>query len=402
MKRILAAVVLGVFGVLAFGQVTISFWHAMSGAHGEALTYLIQKFQEENPGIIVDLVYQGGYSALQQKLIAAVAAGQPPTIAQQYENWTTQWLDALVDLDLFLPEEVLADILPQFSEVFDGRIVTVPFNKSILVFYYRPDLIPNPPKTWEEYEALACSLAKDVDGDGKLDQFGTAFRPPNPEIFLTFLTQAGGSILSEDWSEVTINNAAGIEAAEFAARLAKCALIQSDYISVAIQKGIPIGGWIDTSAGYPYNMNAAKTAGVPLAVAPIPCYKNCASMIQGTNLAIFSINQSNAQIEAAAKLITFLLREDNIVYWAQKTGYLPVTKTAIYGKAWQEYIAQHPEQKVMTDQLLAGGFGQLLHPKYMDIRNLLITYWELLLKGEGEPKELMDALAAEIASLIQK
>lgn len=399
MKRLLA-LLLVLFGVLAAGQVTISFWHAMSRAHGEALTYLIQKFQEENPGIIVDLVYQGGYSALQQKLVAAVAAGQPPTLAQQYENWTTQWLDALVDLDLFLSEEVLSDILPQFYEEFEGRIVTVPFNKSILIFYYRPDLMPEPPKTWAEFEAMACALAKDTDGDGQLDQFGTAFRPPNPEIFLTFLTQAGGSILSEDWKEVTINNAAGLEAAEFAARLAKCALIQSAYISDAIAKGVPIGGWIDTSAGYPYNVDAAKTAGVPLAVAPIPCYKNCASMIQGTNLAVFSMNQSKAQIEAAAKLIEFLLREDNIVYWAQKTGYLPVTKTAIESKAWQEYMATSELARITTEQLLAGGFGQLLHPKYMDIRSLLITYWELLLKGEGEPKELMDALAAEIASLI--
>lgn len=399
MKRLLA-LLLVLFGVLAAGQVTISFWHAMSRAHGEALTYLIQKFQEENPGIIVDLVYQGGYSALQQKLVAAVAAGQPPTLAQQYENWTTQWLDALVDLDLFLSEEVLSDILPQFYEEFEGRIVTVPFNKSILIFYYRPDLMPEPPKTWAEFEAMACALAKDTDGDGQLDQFGTAFRPPNPEIFLTFLTQAGGSILSEDWKEVTINNAAGLEAAEFAARLAKCALIQSAYISDAIAKGVPIGGWIDTSAGYPYNVDAAKTAGVPLAVAPIPCYKNCASMIQGTNLAVFSMNQSKAQIEAAAKLIEFLLREDNIVYWAQKTGYLPVTKTAIESMAWQEYMATSELARITTEQLLAGGFGQLLHPKYMDIRSLLITYWELLLKGEGEPKELMDALAAEIASLI--
>lgn len=399
MKRLLA-LLLVLFGVLAAGQVTISFWHAMSRAHGEALTYLVQKFQEENPGIIVDLVYQGGYSALQQKLVAAVAAGQPPTLAQQYENWTTQWLDALVDLDLFLSEEVLSDILPQFYEEFEGRIVTVPFNKSILIFYYRPDLMPEPPKTWAEFEAMACALAKDIDGDGQLDQFGTAFRPPNPEIFLTFLTQAGGSILSEDWKEVTINNAAGLEAAEFAARLAKCALIQSAYISDAIAKGVPIGGWIDTSAGYPYNVDAAKTAGVPLAVAPIPCYKNCASMIQGTNLAVFSMNQSKAQIEAAAKLIEFLLREDNIVYWAQKTGYLPVTKTAIESKAWQEYMATSELARITTEQLLAGGFGQLLHPKYMDIRSLLITYWELLLKGEGEPKELMDALAAEIASLI--
>ncbi|MFN3346341.1 MAG: ABC transporter substrate-binding protein [Candidatus Bipolaricaulaceae bacterium] len=402
MKRFLVGFALLAWGLGALGQVTISFWHAMSRAHGEALAYLIQKFQAENPGIVVDLVYQGGYSALQQKLIAAVAAGQPPTLAQQYENWTVQWLDALVDLDLFLPEGVLADILPQFEQIFDGRIVTVPFNKSILVFYYRPDLIPEPPKTWAEFEAIACALAKDLDGDGKLDQFGTAFRPPNPEIFLTFLVQAGGDILSPDWSAVTINNEAGVEAAEFAARLAKCALIQSAYISDAIQKGIPIGGWIDTSAGYPYNMAAAKTAGVPLAVAPVPCYKNCASMIQGTNLAIFGVNQSKAQIEAAAKLIAFLLREDNIVYWAQKTGYLPVTKTAIYGKLWQEYIAQHPEQKVMTEQLLAGGFGQLLHPKYMDIRSLLITYWELLLKGEGTPKELLDSLAEEIAAVIGK
>jgi len=395
MKRLGLLAVL-VFGVLAFGQVTISFWHAMSGAHGEALTYLIQKFQEENPGIVVDLVYQGGYSALQQKLTAAVAAGQPPTIAQQYENWTTQWLDALVDLDLFVSEEVLSDILPQFSQIFDGRVVTVPFNKSILVLYYRPDLIPNPPKTWAEFEEMVAQIGKDEEKG----IYGTAFRPPNPEIFLTFLTQAGGSILSEDWKEVTINNEAGLEAAEFAARLAKYALIQGAYISDAIQKGLTIGMWIDTSAGYPYNMNAAKVAGVPLAVAPVPCYKNCASMIQGTNLAIFGVNQTKAQIEAAAKLIEFLLREDNIVYWAQKTGYLPVTRTAIFGKAWQEYIAQKPEQKVMTDQLLAGGFGQLLHPKYMDIRNVLITYWELLLKGQDTPKNILDALAAEIESII--
>jgi len=395
MKRLTLFAVL-VFGVLAFGQVTISFWHAMTGAHGEALAYLIQKFQQENPGIVVDLVYQGGYSALQQKLTAAVAAGQPPTIAQQYENWTTQWLDALVDLDLFVSEAVLSDILPQFSQIFDGRVVTVPFNKSILVLYYRPDLIPNPPKTWAEFEEIVAKIGKDEEKG----IYGTAFRPPNPEIFLTFLAQAGGSILSEDWKTVIINNEAGLEAAEFAARVAKYALIQSAYISDAIKKGLTIGMWIDTSAGYPYNMDAARVAGVPLAVAPIPCYKNCAAMIQGTNLAIFGVNQTKAQIQAAAKLIEFLLREDNIVYWAQKTGYLPVTRTAIFGKAWQEYIAQKPEQKVMTDQLLAGGFGQLLHPKYMDIRNVLITYWELLLKGQDTPKNIMDALAAEIASII--
>jgi len=153
--------------------VTISFWHAMGGALGTTLTELIQKFHDENPGITVDLIHQGGYSALQQKLIAAVAAGEPPTLAQQYENWTTLWLDALVDLDLFLPEETLGSFLPQFDQLFEGRMVTVPFNKSILVLYYRPDLVPNPPTTWAELRAAAEALTTD-------DVYGYGFSGGSP------------------------------------------------------------------------------------------------------------------------------------------------------------------------------------------------------------------------------
>ncbi len=400
MKKVLAILAVLALGVVGWSQVTITFWHAMSGAHGQALTTLVQKFMAENPNIKVELIYQGGYSALQQKLTAAVAAGEPPTLAQQYENWTTQWLDALVDLDLFLPEEVLNDILPQFEQRFNDRLVTVPFNKSIIVLYYRPDLWPTPPTTWEEFAALVKATAK-FDEQGNLVQYGTAFRPPNPEIFLTFLTQAGGSILNEDWTAVTINDEKGLEAARFVADIAKYALIQGAYISDAVSKGLVIGGWLDTSAGYPYNINAARTAGVPLAVAPLPCYRNCASMIQGTNLAIFAPKQTRAQIQAAAQLIAFLLREDNIVYWAENTGYLPVTKSAIESAAWQAVMAKSEIARVGTQQLLAGGFGQLLHPNYMDMRTLLITYYELLLKGEDTPEAILNALAAELAALLE-
>lgn len=111
MRKLAIAALVCALGVGALGQVTISFWHAMSGALGTTLTELIDKFHAENPGIRVDLIYQGGYGTLQQKLTAAVAAGQPPTIAQQYENWTTGWLDALVDLDLFVSEAILNDLL---------------------------------------------------------------------------------------------------------------------------------------------------------------------------------------------------------------------------------------------------------------------------------------------------
>jgi len=282
-----ALVALLLLGVLAFSQVTIDFWHAMSKQHGPALEALVQKFMDENPGIIVNLVYQGGYGSLSQKLIGAVAAGEPPTVAQQYENWTTQWLDALVPLEDYLSPDVLADIHPRFLEMnrFNGKLLTVPFNKSIIVLYYRPDLVPEPPTTWEEFLDLACALTVDKDGDGVIDQYGTGLRPPNPEIFLTFLAQNEGSILSDDWSKVTINDERGLETMQFMASLAKCALVQGGYLSDPFGQGL-IAMFVDTSAGYPYNLAAAQQGGFEMRVAKVPCHKNCASMVQGTNLRV--------------------------------------------------------------------------------------------------------------------
>lgn len=395
-KWMLAAVILGLWASALAQPVTITFWHAMGRAHGPFLERLVQKFMEENPDVRVELVFQGGYGALQQKLVAAVAAGNPPTLAQQYENWTVTWLDALVDLDLFLSPKTLEDIHPAFLQYFQGRLVTVPFNKSVIVLVYRPDLVPRPPTNWEEFLAVVEAFGKDEGAR----RYATGFRPPNPEIFLTLLRQAGGDLLSEDWKEVIINNAAGLEAAEFAAKLARYALVQGGYINTAMAEGVDIALWLDTSAGWPYNVDAARQRGVPIAVAPVPCHVTCQSMIQGTNLAIFSMNQTLAQVRAAARLIEFLLRPDNVVYWAANTGYLPVTWSALKSQEWQAHMATDPVARAATAQLQAGAFQQLLHPRYMDMRNLLITYWELLLTGKLSAREFVDGLAAEIAALI--
>jgi len=404
-KKYSALVLIAVLfvGVIGLSEVTISFWHAMSKRHAPALETLIQKFMEENPGIVVDLVYQGGYGSLSQKLIASVAAGEPPTLAQQYENWTTQWLEALVPLEDYLSPEVLSDIHPHFVDMntFDGKLLTVPFNKSIIVLYYRPDLVPEPPTTWEEFLNTACALTVDEDGDGTIDRYGTGLRPPNVEIFLMFLAQNEGAILSEDWTEVTINDERGLETMEFMAQLAKCALVQGGYLSDPFGQGL-IAMFVDTSAGYPYNLAAAQRGGFEMKVAPVPCHKNCASMVQGTNIGVFSLNQTPEQIDAAVKLVEFLLRPENTVYWAEETGYLPVTVSGFESDEWKAFTEEHPERKVMSEQFLIGGFGQIHHPAYWDIRSTMITYYEQVLRGEMEPKEALDALAEELEFLISQ
>jgi multiple sugar transport system substrate-binding protein len=415
---------LGVSGGWGLGQggpVKVTFWHAMGKAHAPILEKLVGDFMAANPDVTVELTYQGGYGSLSQKLTTALAEGHPPTMAQMYENWTTQWMLYLLPLESFLDPDLIADLLPALREgntyvlsrylrpeeiatlpdwikarANEPVLYTVPFNKSVIVLYYNADLIPTPPANWEEFLQVAKENTKDTDGDGKIDFYGTGLRPaPNPEIFLTFLAQNEGSILNEDWTAVTLNNQAGLETAIYLDELKDYALVTSDYLSDHMGQ---IALFVDTSAGWPYNKSAADRAGFTLKVARPPAHKNRKSMIQGTNLGVFTLNTTEAEQQAAIRLIKFLLKPENIVYWAKESGYLPVTQSAISSDEWQEFMAANPERVAMTEQMFEG-FVQLLHPRYWDIRDILSTMFEQLCMDVLEPKEALDQAAAEISSI---
>jgi ABC-type glycerol-3-phosphate transport system substrate-binding protein len=213
LRKITLVTLVGVmlFGLASFA-VDITFWHAMSSRHQANLQVLLDKFHEEYPDINVIATYQGGYGDLEAKIGAAVVAKELPTVAQVYENWVTPIADILYPIGNFMTQAEKDDIIDGLvpSNTYNGVLTTVPFNKSIMVLYYNKELVPNPPTTWQEYLDMSKALTtEDADGDGYPDFCGTGFRPANPELFLNFLDQAGGSILNDDWTQVEINNAAG-------------------------------------------------------------------------------------------------------------------------------------------------------------------------------------------------
>ncbi len=393
-----ALLALGVAALAA--EVEISFWHVFTEEHARALDELAEGFMDENPDVKVNLVFQGGYGDLSRKLFAALAAGTPPTLSLQYENWTTQWLDALVDLDQYVDPGVLDDVHPRFIQDFEGRVVTLPFNRSIIIMYYRKDLVPEPPTTWDEYIELARELTRDTSGDGEIDFWGTHIRPRSPEeTFLCYLEQVGGSILSEDWTEVTIDDERALEAAEFIVELSQYALIDPGFSSGPFGEGVT-AMFVSTSAGLPFNQAAAERAGVELGFATVPYRGKPASQMMGTNVAIFDMGQTEEQLEAGARFIEYLLRKENVIYWASTTGYIPVTSTAIESEEWQAIMEDEPFFAVQTEQLVIGGFGQLLHPEYWDIRSVIQDYVEVIVMGDMEPQVALDALADEIEWLL--
>ncbi len=403
-KFVLLAVLVGLaFGMVALAapKVTITFWHAMTRAHKDALTYLAGKFMETHPDIQINLVYQGHYRDLSQKLLAAVLAGKPPVMAQMYEDWTVKFIDAgaLLLLEPYVSEDILADIPESLitSNTFevDGKkvLVTLPFNKSAMVLFYNTDLIDKPPTTWDELLEMAKSLTVDKDGDGKIDQYGFGIRP-YPELFIEFFHQAGGVIFNEDMTKCLINSEAGITAMNFLLELKKYSLYQSGYLSGPFGSG-RVAMYIGSSAGIPFVASASaghhgwNTAALPVGPA------NGESIIQGTNIGVFSLGTTEEQQRAAIEFAKFLISPEATRYWAIKTGYLPVRISVLSSPEWEEYIAQHPEHEAPTEMLLKG-FVYPHHANMYNIRQVIGTAFEEVMLGKKSPQQALDDAAKTI------
>jgi len=389
---LIAAFAVG-FVAMAQEPVTVEFWHRFSERHHTTLEQLSGWFEALNPHITIEWIYQGSYSALQQSITGAVVAEQVPTMTIFYEDWIPPVADALLPLGPYFTDEEVADIVPGLLY---KDMLTVPFNKSIMVLYYIEDYVPEPPTTWQEFYDLAVLNTVDEDGDGTIDRYGAGFRPAaNPEQFLCLLEQNGGSILNEDWTEVTLGNEAGLEAANFYASLAPYSWITSEYLNSAIGY---VAMAIDTSAGFYYWNKAAEGAGLTVKTAELPIGEKSASFIQGTNIGIFK-DAGQAEIDAGVAFLKFLLQGENTGYWAARTGYLPVTQSGLDSAVWTLHQYNAPEV-LASAAMMPRGVSSLSHPNYGDMRSALSTMCEEIMLGAATVEEAVATAVVEIEALL--
>jgi multiple sugar transport system substrate-binding protein len=352
------------------GDVTkVTFWYGFGGPLGESLEGMIADFNTAHPGIEVTGVSMGQYAALSQKIMAAIAANNPPTLAQVYENWTANFIEAgaIVPLEPFIrgPEgfsrEDLEDIFPVFLEggQFQGQIWTFPFNKGLPAIYYNQEMFQKagldpekPPQTWEEFRSVAKKLTIDENDDGRPEQWGTSFSIPTAfAMYQQILVQNGGQIMSPDGSRFTFDSPEGVAALQFLVDLVEkdgVAYIapgayehQTDFVS---QKVAMIQGYI-VSRKY---MEPQLTFRPGLA--PVPRGEQKAVLITGTNLAIFS-KASEAQQQAAWTFVKWLADVNQQARWAVETSYVPIRRSALESEIMRVEFDRVPGLEAVMRQM---------------------------------------------------
>jgi multiple sugar transport system substrate-binding protein len=107
-------------------------------------------------------------------------------------------LSARVTSDATLQWNDIGPFFRDFNATYGGKVYTVPLDGDFHMVYYRSDLIKNPPKTWDDYLALAAQYqGKDLNGDGTPDYGSCIAKKKGQQSFWWIISVAAGLLQSK-------------------------------------------------------------------------------------------------------------------------------------------------------------------------------------------------------------
>lgn len=189
----------------AGGDVTIEFaqWWAPELPEG-AFQGLIDQFEEENPGITVELI-SGPYASTKEQLFAGAASGTMPDVVGLDGAWVSDFAQqgAIADLTALMDENGMDDSKLASQIQIDGSTYMIPVVNFVYPLFVNTDLlaqagITEVPSTRSEFEAAAQAVTGLGTASGWV--LPLSLEAPNgiQNDVMSWNWASGGSMLDED------------------------------------------------------------------------------------------------------------------------------------------------------------------------------------------------------------
>ncbi len=359
-------------GILATGlasasPVQLSFWYGLGGNLGQTLQAIVAKFNASQSAIHVTATYQGSYSGggpEQQKLLAAIASGAVPDLAQMEANSLPPFAQsgALLDLGPYRKAYGLTGFLPGLllSGRYQGKQYAVPFNRSVPVLFYNAAMfkaagIQSPPTTWSQ---LAQDAKQLTHGQGSHKVYGfNVLADWWP--WESWTLSSGGKIFNASGTKALFAQPQALRPMEI-----QQALLREGYANV--HSGVNY--WTDNVNDFAQGKTAmyigspGDTAQIRAEAVPsvknawrsafVPKDRGHALVVPpgGGNIVVFK-NVPKVQRQAALTFLHWLIQPAQQDYWSEQTGYLPATEAAAHAPAYQRYLKANPSFEVPISEL---------------------------------------------------
>jgi sn-glycerol 3-phosphate transport system substrate-binding protein len=356
----------------AEGVTTVSWWHSMDGANGEALTQLVEEFNAANEGEIeVQATYQGNYDDTITKYKAAVQSESTPSMVMIYDIGTQFMIDSqqVVPMQDFIDRDDVdvSDLQPNIAGYYtvEDRLWSMPFNTSMPVLYYNKTLFEeagldpeDPPETLEEIRAAAEVLSASNGGPAPFG-FGASIYGWLMEQFIAsngdlYCDQENGRAGKAE--SVLFDSDANVEVVQWWQDMVADGLASNTgRDNTAAQDAFKAGQVAMTleSTGQVKGFTEAAEGAFDLGVGYYPKLEpnDSGPIIGGASLWINGPGHEAAEQEAAWQFVQFLAEPQSQAAWHTGTGYFPISQAALdlpEDIAWRE---QYPQFDVAVQQL---------------------------------------------------
>lgn len=404
---LLAAGVCAACGAPADEGVVVRFSGSALGAEAEVLRTQLARFMEANPGIRVEI--QPTPDAADQRHQLYVqwlnARAGDPDVLQLDVIWTPEFAAAgwILPLDRFTPP--VDSFFPATIEAnrWRGRLFALPWFVDVGMLYWRTDLLPRAPETFEELRTLAGG-ARERGGA----EYGFVWQGARYEglvtVFLEHLGGFGGRILDAE-GRVVVDEEPAVRALEFMRSTIETGLVpraaltwQEEQTRFAFQNGqaVLMRNW-----PYAYALlsdSAQSRVAGRFAVAPMPAAPGGrpTAALGGAQLAV---NAYTEHPDAAYAVIEYLTRPEQMLERARVVGQYP-TRPALYDDpALAASLAIEP---AAARAIIARAEPRPVTPVYTQLSELLQVRLHRALTGQQEPAAALADAAREMRALLER
>jgi multiple sugar transport system substrate-binding protein len=380
------------------------------GSGGGGITVNVYKYPQENFQAVVDSCNAkagGRYNIVYNKL-PREADGQREQMVRRLAaeddsmdvlgldvTWTAELAKAgwLKEITGSVKSQVESGTLqtPLDTATYEGKLYGAPDNTNVQLLWYRSDLVPTPPKTWDEMISMAEALV----AEGKPGQIVGQGKQYEGLVVLynTLVNSNGGTILDENGTKAIVDDKA-VEALGALKKLATSKAIDPSFSNAAEDNArlAMEGGNAAFQLNWPYVYAAAQKKpdfAKNFKWAPYPAFggESAKVTVGGIN---YAVSNYTTHVDESFDAVLCLRGAESQKLAALKDG-VPPTIEAVYDEP--EMVEAYPMKEVILETLKTAS-SRPETPAYQNVSTVISTI--LSPPANIDPQATADRLRREL------
>jgi multiple sugar transport system substrate-binding protein len=354
----------------------------------------IQRFEEANPNITVELVeFPAAADQQREQFIQRQdAQSDECDLFGADVIWTAEFAQQkwLYDLTPYI-ESRADEFIPSTLETthFDDKYWGVPKDTNAGFLYYRSDQVDAPPDTWQAvYEDAATQ-------DGIVYQ-GASYEGLTVN-FLELAYSAGGSVLNEDGTEPTINSPENLQALELMVNGIQDGAAPEAVVTMMEEESQRafVSGRATYLRNWPYVFAIGQQEGSEVRnkfeVVPFPTFEGgeAAGILGGLNLVISAYA---ANPGGALAFIDFVTNEESMNRAASQFALPPALASSYDDPGVQEALPFATELRQAVEQAQP----RPVTPVYSQVSQAIFENINAALSGQATPQEALESAQSDM------